>query len=812
MRESVLSAVAALALFASCASTPEARDASGPAPDATTWNFESVAAGQLPPTWRVARTGWTAKTVENAPADAERASSRRAVRVELPEGARDGYFGNVLTTLDARALRGQVVRLRARVRDERPVEGDCARLWLRIDRPAPADGFLGSTEDLPLAAGEWTWREVIGAAPHDATGMVLGFVVPGPGPAWLDDVTLEVLPAPPEGWPPLLERVALHRLANEHIQAFELRSNLLSEYFGRDIRMSAGIVAPPGRERDASLPIAYEVHGFGGDRISAWTAGGKTLEAMLAGREPELLHVYLDANCPLGHHEFADSVNNGPWERALVEEFIPALEARFGGVRTRDQRLLTGHSSGGWSVLWLQLRRPEFFGGCWATAPDPVDFRDFSGVDLYASSNLYRDANGVEQYISESNGEPHETFEVYTRNELDVRQSSRGLGGQMASFDAVFSPRDWDGRPMPMYDRESGAIRRLRRGCVASLRHRRTGARALERASAPARRPRAHLVRRTRRLSPRRRAALARLGPARAGRRNGDPDRARTRSRLVVRGARGALARRHAHAHPPRDGGSGQLPCRQPAVNSSATHGASNLLTPSSGVSVRGACIELECIEKHFNSQSGLVRALDGIDLTIDYGEHVAITGPSGCGKSSLLQILGCLDAPTAGRYRLAGDDVAQLREGQLAGLRNRSIGFVFQSFHLLPRATALRNVELPLIYAGVPTLERRARALAALERVGLADRSSHLPDQLSGGQRQRVAIARALVNDPDLLLADEPTGNLDSVSGASVLDLFDSLRDGSRVLVLVTHDARLAERAARRIRLRDGRIEADER
>ncbi|MEM7306258.1 MAG: alpha/beta hydrolase-fold protein [Planctomycetota bacterium] len=458
MRACFLGFVAALVPLASCVGAPDAGAPTAASPDGVAWDFEGIRVGELPPRWRVAQTGWTAAVVDNAPADPERGASHRAVRVDLPDGPRQGYFGNALTSVDARALRGKVVRLRARVRDERPLEGDSARLWLRFDRPAPADGFLGSTEDLPLDPGRWSWREVTGAVPNDATGVVLGFVVPGPGPAWLDDVTLEVLTAPPGGWPPLLDRIALHSLENEHVHAFRLRSNLLSDEFGRDVEMVAGVVAPPGRERDASLPIAYDVHGFGGDYTRAWRGGASTLAAMRSGREPELLHVYLDANCPLGHHEFADSANNGPWERALVEELIPALEARFGGLRDRDRRFVTGHSSGGWSALWLQLRRPELFGGCWATAPDPVDFRDFSGVDLYAAQNLYRDSDGVEQYISEADGLPNETFENYTRNELESRRGSRGLGGQMSSFDAVFSPRDWDGRPKPMYDRETGAI------------------------------------------------------------------------------------------------------------------------------------------------------------------------------------------------------------------------------------------------------------------------------------------------------------------------------------------------------------------
>lgn len=455
-RPGVSGLAAVLVLFTSCAGLPEGEEPVDPAEHA--WDFESTQIGRLPSRWRVARTGWTAAVVDDAPPDRDRRTSLRAVRVELPEGEREGSFGNVLTSVDARALRGKVVRLRARIRDERPLEGDCARLWMRIDRSLPAAGFLGSTEDLPLRAGEWTWRDVTGRVPDDATRIVLGFVVPGPGPTWLDDVTLEVVTAPPEGWPPLLDRIALHGLENPHIYHFRMRSNLLSDDFGRDVDMVAGVVAPPGGERDARLPISYEVHGFGSDFTRAWTRGASTLEAMRAGREPRLLHVYLDANCPLGHHEFADSANNGPWERALVEELIPALEARFGGSRARDRRFLTGHSSGGWSALWLQLRRPEFFGGCWATAPDPVDFRDFSGVDLYSADNLYRDSSGVEQHISEANGQPRETFEAYTRKELVARRSSRGLGGQMSSFEAVFSPRDWDGRPMPMFDRESGAI------------------------------------------------------------------------------------------------------------------------------------------------------------------------------------------------------------------------------------------------------------------------------------------------------------------------------------------------------------------
>jgi putative ABC transport system ATP-binding protein len=221
-------------------------------------------------------------------------------------------------------------------------------------------------------------------------------------------------------------------------------------------------------------------------------------------------------------------------------------------------------------------------------------------------------------------------------------------------------------------------------------------------------------------------------------------------------------------------------------------------------------CIELAQVSKLYHLGEETVRALDQVDLRIDNGEHVAVVGPSGSGKSTVLQILGCLDAPTSGEYRLDGEPVGELSESRLAEVRNQRIGFVFQGFHLLQRATALRNVELPLVYAGLPAAERRDRAEEELERVGLADRRLHRPDQLSGGQRQRVAIARALVTRPSLLLADEPTGNLDSHTGADILDLFDALRSAQRALVMVTHDEALAHRALRLVALRDGRVEYD--
>ncbi|GIV53761.1 MAG: macrolide ABC transporter ATP-binding protein [Candidatus Kapaibacterium sp.] len=220
--------------------------------------------------------------------------------------------------------------------------------------------------------------------------------------------------------------------------------------------------------------------------------------------------------------------------------------------------------------------------------------------------------------------------------------------------------------------------------------------------------------------------------------------------------------------------------------------------------------IVLEGITKHYRMGDEIVQALRGIDLQINPNEYVAIMGPSGSGKSTLMNILGCLDWPTSGRYVLDGVDVSQLDDAALAAIRNRKIGFVFQTFNLLPRATALKNVELPLIYAGVPPQQRRQRAIAALESVGLGDRLRHKPPELSGGQRQRVAIARALVTEPSLILADEPTGNLDSKTGEEIMQLFERIwREGNTVL-LVTHEDDIARHARRIIRIRDGRVESD--
>jgi putative ABC transport system ATP-binding protein len=223
-----------------------------------------------------------------------------------------------------------------------------------------------------------------------------------------------------------------------------------------------------------------------------------------------------------------------------------------------------------------------------------------------------------------------------------------------------------------------------------------------------------------------------------------------------------------------------------------------------------GAVIRTRGLRRDYEMGSEVVRALRGVDLEIAAGEFVAVMGPSGSGKTTLMNLIGCLDAPTAGEYWLSGRRVSELDDDALARVRNREIGFVFQTFNLLPRASALQNVELPLAYAGLGKRERRPRAEAVLARLGLEDRMHHRPPELSGGQRQRVAIARALVNEPSLLLADEPTGNLDSETSSEILDVFEELHDAGQTLVLVTHEPEVAVHARREVHLRDGCVERD--
>ncbi|QSO51451.1 ABC transporter ATP-binding protein [Alicyclobacillus curvatus] len=223
-----------------------------------------------------------------------------------------------------------------------------------------------------------------------------------------------------------------------------------------------------------------------------------------------------------------------------------------------------------------------------------------------------------------------------------------------------------------------------------------------------------------------------------------------------------------------------------------------------------GTLIDIRDLVREYVVGDEVIRALDGVTLAIEHGEFVAIMGPSGSGKSTAMNMIGCLDLPTSGQYIIDGYDVSGLSEDQLAELRNNKIGFVFQNFNLLPKTTALENVELPMLYAGVPSRERRQRAMAALERVGLANRMGNRPNELSGGQQQRVSIARALVNNPALILADEPTGALDSHTTEDILRLFEELHEQGNTIIIVTHEDEVGRHAKRIVRFRDGKIESD--
>ena len=225
----------------------------------------------------------------------------------------------------------------------------------------------------------------------------------------------------------------------------------------------------------------------------------------------------------------------------------------------------------------------------------------------------------------------------------------------------------------------------------------------------------------------------------------------------------------------------------------------------------QGFAIRTEDLWKTYEMGSEQVQALRGVSVDIRQGEYVAVMGPSGSGKSTLMNLIGCLDTPTSGKYWLAGRLVSQLDEDELASIRNKEIGFVFQTFNLLPRATALHNVELPLIYGGTPAEERLAKAKRALAEVDLSDRMYHRPNELSGGQRQRVAVARALVNSPEIILADEPTGNLDSKTGEEIMSLFSRLHKEGNTIILVTHEHDIAQHADRILHIRDGKVESDE-
>lgn len=244
----------------------------------------------------------------------------------------------------------------------------------------------------------------------------------------------------------------------EGVEHFKIQSKLLTEFWGRPMFIEAGVVMPPDHDKSGdSTPTCYSIHGFGGSHRSAWRFGDDLRKRMQEKDHPRMLYVYLNAQFSLGHHEFADSVNNGPWGEALTTEFIPAFEKAYGAAAKPEGRFLTGHSSGGWSSLWLQVTYPEFFGGCWSTAPDSIDFRDFTGINIYEFDNAYTDPDGEPiQLVRGVDGKFVRTIKQYAQREYERRK----FGGQFASFDAVFGPRDVDGQPMKLFDRETGEINR----------------------------------------------------------------------------------------------------------------------------------------------------------------------------------------------------------------------------------------------------------------------------------------------------------------------------------------------------------------
>jgi len=418
--------------------------------------FEAFAAGSLPPGWsadaRATRTFTIAVCDDVA---SEGAQSLRATPVDTTidgpsRRARRGPRNpGVVWTLDTEPYRGSVVKLTLAIRGPQDSE---PQISLAIDRPNHAAPFRGRLVPVGGAIDGWRRFEIEAGIADDAQPLALSINVDSE--IWIDDVQLARVASLAER-PFELTRMSAAALAHADATPFALRSEKLSAFLGRDAFLRASIVAPEGIDL-ATLPVCYQIHGFGGDHIGGLTSGAQLKKSMRERDYPRMVYVFLDGSCPLGHHEFADSDNNGPWGTALISELLPALEATIGGVRDASRRFVTGHSSGGWSALWLQVMHPDFFGGCWATAPDSVDFRDWSGINLYTASNVFRNEAGEARPLVMRGTDVSTTVEAFVRGEL----AEGSTGGQLASFDAVFSSRGTDGLPLPMFDRTTGAIDR----------------------------------------------------------------------------------------------------------------------------------------------------------------------------------------------------------------------------------------------------------------------------------------------------------------------------------------------------------------
>ncbi|MCA9319837.1 MAG: hypothetical protein KDB53_03835 [Planctomycetes bacterium] len=405
--------------------------------------FDLSGGVQSPPNWFAFPEGGSlAITIEK--------DGARRLTITPPAAANRFYY---LREVAADRYRGHAVRLRARLRLVEAL-GE-VRLGMSVELANGRRGFYDPGQDQALRGTDWIEIECVGGVADDAANLRLQLECRGGAVVEVRSIQLEDLGAlGEEGRPVELLEIPRRHLANTLIREETLLSPLLSAYFGRPVSTRSGVVLPPGWTPDEDLPIAYTIHGFGGDHRAAWQRGPELQRLMKNEGYPRLIHVFLDASCAMGHHEFADSFNNGPRGRALTEEFIPWLEARLGGRRRPDARFLTGHSSGGWSSLWLQVQYPEIFGGTWSTAPDPVDFRDFTGIDIYRFDNAYRDPDGKVVQLIRRGDEWVQSLEQFAREEAEANP----IGGQFASFDAVFSPRGPDGRPMQLFDRETGSI------------------------------------------------------------------------------------------------------------------------------------------------------------------------------------------------------------------------------------------------------------------------------------------------------------------------------------------------------------------
>lgn len=392
----------------------------------TCFDFESDPVGAAPQELESSGPGWSAR-VETGQA----ASGRRSVRLFAQRELDRSRSGDLAVHVDAVPFRGRVVRVSAKLRVE-AAAGDASsmRLFVHVDRSGGALGLDDAMDDAPVRATEWTPVEIVGAVSADATQITFGARVHGTGPFHVDDLAIEVMRSTSANDPPLLDRVTERQLSNPDAQVVHLQSALLSRFYGRDIFVDAGVVAPSD---PASVTAAcYQIPDFGGSWTSAYTQGAAIAVGMRQ-QYPRMLYVYLEGGRGAGHHAYADSVNEGPWGQALVDEIIPAIEARFLAGRAPRCRYVTGHGSGGWSALWLQVVYPHLFDGAWATAPDPVDFHAFLGCDIYTAAKL-RDARTP---VARSACEP-----------------------QLENYESRFSPRGDDGQPMRVCDPQSGEIDR----------------------------------------------------------------------------------------------------------------------------------------------------------------------------------------------------------------------------------------------------------------------------------------------------------------------------------------------------------------